>query len=99
MYDRIITVEALVAIQARRGLTTTELARRSGVSRSMITDVRGGRFQFSDALAHRIAATLGCTVDDFSRPLTPTEHRHRAARAQHRRDVLARNRPAARDVA
>lgn len=99
MYDRIIEVEALVAIQARRGLTTTELAHRSGVSRSMITDVRAGRFQFSDTLAHRIADTLGCTVGDFSRPLTPAERRHRAARAQRRRDVLARNRATDRGAA
>lgn len=98
MHERMIAVEALVAIQARAGLTTTELANRSGVSRSMIKDVRAGKHQFSDVLAHRIADTLGCSVEDFSRPLTPAERRHRAARTQRRREVLARNR-GDRDVA
>lgn len=82
----------LVAIQARRGMQTTELARRSTVSRSMLNDARSGRCEFSDASAHRVAAALDCAVEDFTRPLTATERAHRDEVTSRRRINLATNR-------
>lgn len=66
MLDRVIDVARLVELRATRGWTKAELARRSGVSYSMIKYVEAGERQFSDVTAVKIARALGCTPDDFS---------------------------------
>lgn len=68
MQRRVIDVEALLALRVARDMTMAELARRSGVSYSMIKYVHDGKFQFSDITAGRIADALGCRVEEFSRP-------------------------------
>lgn len=88
----------LVAIQARRGMTTTDLAAAAKVSRSMLNDARAGRHQLSDASAHRVATALGCHVEDFTRPMTDREQAHRDEVSARRRANLAVVRPT-RDVA
>ena len=53
----------------KRGWTQAELAARIGVSRKTINTVENGVFVPSTVLALKIAAALGCTVEDvFSLP-------------------------------
>lgn len=68
MHARVIDVGALVRLRAQSGLTMAELARRSGVSYSLIKYVHSRERQFSDVTAHRIARVLDCTPEDFSTP-------------------------------
>jgi transcriptional regulator with XRE-family HTH domain len=48
-----------------RGLSTEELARRSGVSRAMIGKVERGQAQASAALLGRLSAALGMTLSEL----------------------------------
>lgn len=68
MHARIIDVDALVALRAERDMSMAELARRSGVSYSLIKYVHAGTFQLSDRTAYKVAVALGCRAEDFSRP-------------------------------
>lgn len=72
MHGRVVDVEALVRLRAQKQLTMAELARRSGVSYSLIKYVHAGDRQFSDVTAHRIARALGCAPEDFSTPKPST---------------------------
>lgn len=76
MFRRRVDVAKLVALRADRGFSKAELARRSGVSYSMIKYVEAGDSQFSDVTATKIAKALGCTIADFS---APTESVRRAS--------------------
>ncbi len=85
MRARQIAVDHLGKLLAERDLSMAELARRSGVSYSLIKYVFAGTFQFSDRKAHAIALALSAApvighglrtveVEDFSVP-RPDAHR------------------------
>jgi transcriptional regulator with XRE-family HTH domain len=69
MYLRRVNVAKLVRLRAKRGLTMAELARRSGVSYSMIKYIHAGEKQPSDVLAEKIAKALGVHTEAFSDPI------------------------------
>lgn len=81
MHDRVIDVRALIAIRADRGMTMTELARKSGVSYSLIKYVHAGDRQFSDITALRVARALSCSPEAFStpKPVVEASRQDRAA--------------------
>jgi transcriptional regulator with XRE-family HTH domain len=68
MYDSLVDVPRHVALRADRGWSKAELARRSGVSYSMIKYVESGVCQYSDVTAAKVARAFGCSVKDFSTP-------------------------------
>jgi putative transcriptional regulator len=51
--------------RARLGLTQAELAERVGVSRKTVNTVENGVFVPSTTLALKLAAALGCRVEDI----------------------------------
>ncbi len=85
MRARQIAVDHLGKLLAERDLSMAELARRSGVSYSLIKYVFAGTFQFSDRKAHAIALALSAApivgqglrpvaVEDFSTPKADVDH-------------------------
>lgn len=66
MHEGPVDVPAFVALRAAAGMTMAELARRSGVSYSLIKYVQAGERQFSDVTALKIAHAMGCHPDDFT---------------------------------
>jgi transcriptional regulator with XRE-family HTH domain len=65
MRDRRLDPERFRARRQAEGLSTYELARRSGVSRSFIKYLEAGNNQPSDLYAQALATALNCEVDDF----------------------------------
>ncbi len=59
-----MTLENLKAWRVLHGLTQAELARRTGMSQSRISEVEHGR-SISEASARKLANALGIEVQDF----------------------------------
>jgi putative transcriptional regulator len=57
----------LKLVRTELGLTQAELAMRVGVSRKTINTVENGVFVPSTTLALKLAAALGCKVEDLFR--------------------------------
>jgi putative transcriptional regulator len=55
----------LKVVRTELGLTQAELAMRVGVSRKTINTVENGVFVPSTTLALKLAAALGCKVEDL----------------------------------
>lgn len=47
------------------GLTQTELAKRAGCSKSLVSEVEAGRANFSVTNLAKISEALGCTIADL----------------------------------
>ncbi len=63
---RLIDGESPVAVYRDwRGLSQTELARRSGVNRTQIADIEAGRKTGSVATLKKLADALGVAIDDL----------------------------------
>jgi len=60
----------LRALRKRWGLSQYEVARRSGLSRSFISDLEAGRRQPRLLAARSLAETLGVEVSDLCDPAT-----------------------------
>lgn len=54
--------------RAQRGWTQADLAERLGVSRQTVISIERGRFDPSLPLAFRIAAVMGCRIEDVFTP-------------------------------
>lgn len=56
----------IMRLRTSQGITQNELARKSGVKQSVISDIENGKTSFPrvDTLS-KIATALGCTVDDL----------------------------------
>lgn len=64
---RLIDGENPVAVYRDwRGLSQSELARRSGVNRTQIADIEAGRKTGSVATLKKLAEALGVTIDDLA---------------------------------
>ena len=50
-------------LREERGLSQSELARRTGVTRQTIISLESGRYNASLLLAHRIARYFGLTIE------------------------------------
>ena len=57
--------EMLREIRKARGISQTELARRTGIHRTLIARYEAGLTMPSAAKIVRIAAALGCTVEEL----------------------------------
>ncbi len=55
----------VLAARHERGLTTAQLARRSGVSRAMISKIERGEAQSTAVLLGRLSAALGMTLSEL----------------------------------
>ena len=64
MGDPVLTIR-LKLVRTDLGLTQAELAARIGVSRKTINTVENGVFVPSTTLALKLAAALGCKVEDL----------------------------------
>jgi transcriptional regulator with XRE-family HTH domain len=73
MLKRTVTGTVIRDLRTRRGMERAELAERIGRSTSLIKAIEIGQRDPSDVVAHRIAAALSCTVDDFSTPVADHE--------------------------
>jgi len=62
--------DILKALRKRYGLSQYEVARRSGLSRSFISDLEAGRRQPRPLAARSLAETLGVEVQDLCDPAT-----------------------------
>lgn len=65
MRKRRVDADKLRALRVRRQLRQKDLAERVKVRRDTLCHIEAGRTQPSDMLAFRLAAALGCEVDDF----------------------------------
>ena len=64
MGDPVLNIR-LKLVRTELGLTQAELAMRVGVSRKTINTVENGVFVPSTTLALKLAAALGCKVEDL----------------------------------
>jgi putative transcriptional regulator len=64
MGDPVLNIR-LKLVRTELGLTQAELAARIGVSRKTINTVENGVFVPSTTLALKLAAALGCKVEDL----------------------------------
>jgi transcriptional regulator with XRE-family HTH domain len=67
--------ERIREVRQRKGLSQSELARLSGVARSLITNVEAGRRTLSLANARDVARALGVSVDYLIGTFEPDERR------------------------
>ena len=51
-------------LREERGLSQSELARRTGVTRQTIISLESGRYNASLLLAHRLARHFGLAIED-----------------------------------
>ena len=64
---RLLDGESPVAVYRDwRGLSQSELARRSGVNRTQIADIEAGRKTGSVATLKKLAGALGVAIDDLA---------------------------------
>lgn len=61
----------LAALRAAAGLSQRELAEASGVKRSMINEIEGGRKTPSLGTAIKLADALDCTLDELAGRKSP----------------------------
>jgi len=75
MADTHFSAKALRAERARVGIGRSELARRSGVSRSTIRDLEQEKAQVPTSnTVYQLAKALGCSTDVlFREPASPEE--------------------------
>lgn len=55
----------LIEARKKRGMTQKELAKAVGISRAYLTNIELGKYTPSLRTAHKIAAVLGGTVEEF----------------------------------
>ncbi len=54
----------LASLRQKAGLTQLELAKRAGVSRSMIAQLESGERRPSQKLAHTLCQSMNCSVEE-----------------------------------
>lgn len=72
MKDRTIDGGKLRSLRLAALLKQRELAERVGVHSTTICHIETDAWEASDLLAHKLAAALGCSVEDFTDPKPST---------------------------
>lgn len=72
MKDRTVDGGKLRSLRLAALLKQRELAERVGVHSTTICHIETNKWEASDLLAHKLAAALDCTVDDFTGPKAVT---------------------------
>lgn len=83
MPDRITDRDKVTALRLAKGWSMRELARQSGVSYAYIRYVNAGTYHLGEQTAPKVAAALGCTVDDITHLVDAGPRRHAVARHGH----------------